>query len=179
MKKLMKTRNAMLYVYLFIAAGVLLVWRGGTIVTKKLDDMPFKRLERSIAKPGLVDTKNFYPVWVKQAPAIRAEALAAGAVDSLFRKPEEPMPLVEAPVRPPEPDYLAIVRQTALVDAISDNGAVINGRFYSIGGRLEDLAFMPAGKTPVVPVIAGLQGNQVMIKVDKKVVVLSLVSSTN
>lgn len=178
MKKLMKNRNVMLYLYLLIGLIVLLVWRGGNEVTTRLSQIEFKRLERTQSKPVSLSTASFYPVWYKQSAAVKAaEGQDAVSVDTLFKTAADSKPVVEAPVAPPEPDYPAIIRQSVSVDAISENGAVLNGRFYPVGAPVDALNFAPAGSGVNAPVLTAVTGKSATIRLGKVNVQLALAPS--
>jgi hypothetical protein len=178
MNKFMKGRNVTLYLYAVLAAVLILVWKTGEVVNKKLAATQLHRLQPKTSKVEVVNEKSFYPVFVKQAAAVNADkriaASDAEGLDSLFKKDEEVKPVSEVPVALPEPDPLLTIKQNTVVDAVSDNGAVINGRFYTIGSRIEELRFAPAGKGVVVPVMASVSGNKVTLTAGGKSVVLAL-----
>lgn len=179
MEKMMKSRNMTLYIYGAIAVVLAVVWKAGVFVNGELAQLPVQRLQRTQAKPVTVDSKSFYPVWMKQTAAMKADAQAAGPVDDLFKKQEESKPVVEAAPKPQEPDYAAIVKQSAFVEAVSDNGAVINGRFYALGAPIEEMAFMPVGKAPLVPFLRSVRSDEVTIAVGKASVVVRLAPAYN
>jgi hypothetical protein len=177
MKKAMASRDSSVLFYGGVVGVLCAIWAFGNWVNQKFDALEVMKLKRVQSQQVSTDTKAFYPVWVKQRAAILAERQADGSLDLLFKRPEEAKP-VELPVppTPPEPDYAQLVQQSAFVSAITDNGAVINGRFYAIGDKMDDLAFMPPGKASIAPALAGVKGDAATISIGKKSVVIRMAS---
>jgi len=175
MKKAMSSRDSSVLFYGGVMGILCAIWASGNWVNQKFDALEVMKLKRVQSQQVSTDTKAFYPVWVKQKAAIMAERQADGSLDSLFKRPEEAKP-VELPVppAPPEPDYVQLVQQSAFVNAIADNGAVINGRFYSVGDKVDDLTFYPAGKGAVAPNLVSVKPDAVTVSIGKKNVVLRM-----
>jgi len=175
MKKSMSSRDSSVLFYGGVLGILGAIWASGNWVNQKFDALEVMKLKRVQSQQVITDTKAFYPVWVKQKAAILAERQADSSLDSLFKRPEEPSP-VELPVppTPPEPDYAQLVQQSAFVNAVADNGAVINGRFYSIGEKVDDLTFYPAGKGAQAPSLVSVRPDGVTVSIGKKNVVLRM-----
>lgn len=175
MKKAMSSRDSSVLFYGGVMGILCAIWASGNWVNQKFAALEVMKLKRVQSQQVSTDTKAFYPVWVKQKAAIMAERQADASLDSLFKRPEEAKP-VEQPVppAPPEPDYVQLVQQSAFVNAIADNGAVINGRFYAVGDKVEDLTFYPAGKGAVAPNLVGVKPDAVTVSIGKKNVVLRM-----
>lgn len=176
MKKVSKAGNNTLYVYIGIAVSLALLWRGGEYVVKeKLAKVEVRRLESKVVTAPVVDVKSFFAVFIKQPAAIKAQHQADGQpIDSLFSKPVEDKP-VEVMAAPVEPDYVAQIKQSASLDAISDNGAVINGKFFAIGQPIAEMGYVVGGSKRVEPKITRLGKDNVTLQVDKATVTLKLV----
>jgi len=175
MKKAMSSRDSSVLFYGGVMGVLCAIWASGNWVNQKFDALEVMKLKRVQTQQVSTDTKAFYPVWVKQKAAIIAERQADGSLDSLFKRPEEPKPVeLPEPPAPPEPDYVQLVQQSAFVNAIADNGAVINGRFYAVGDKVEDLTFHPAGKGAVAPNLISVKPDAVTVSIGKKNVVLRM-----
>lgn len=175
MKKSMSSRDSTVLFYGAVLGALAAIWASGNWVNQKFDALEVMKLKRVQSQPVSTDTKAFYPVWVKQKAAILAERQADSSLDSLFKRPEETKPAeLAAPSAPPEPNYAELVQQSAFVDAIADNGAVINGRFYSIGEKVTDLTFYPAGKGAQSPALVSVRADGVTVSVGKTNVVLRM-----
>ncbi|TRZ66932.1 MAG: hypothetical protein D4S02_06000 [Rhodocyclaceae bacterium] len=155
--------SARLYVYLAVIAAATMVWRGGEYVDNQLLTLAVKAAPRVEKNNEPMDSKNFYPVWVKQSVALPPLQVDA-EVDVYFKKVEEPK--VDPP-RPPEPDYGAMFRESATVDGVSDDGVFVNGQFYKIGARIEELAVMPASGKAIIPVVESIASGRVIFRVGK------------
>lgn len=173
MTKLMKGRNAAYYLYFVVLCAIFGVWTTGNFINGRLAQLPVRELQQVPVKQVTTDTKSFYPIWAKTAAAVKADAVAAGDVDEIFKKKEDAKPASEVP-RVVEPDYPALVRQAAALQSVADNGAVINGRFYSVGASIDALMVMRTAGQPLVPILAAVQGETVTLTVGKAKVVLNL-----
>lgn len=175
MKKTISGPNSSVLFYGSVAGILVAIWACGNWVNQKFGALEVMKLKRVQSQQVSTDTKAFYPVWVKQKAAILAERQADGSLDSLFKRPEEPQAVEPpAPPAPPEPDYAQLVQQNAFVNAIADNGAVINGRFYSIGEKVDDLTFYPAGTGAQAPRLTSVHPERVTVSVGKKNIVLRM-----
>lgn len=173
MTKLMKSRNAAYYVYGLLVLLVFGIWSTGNYINKRLLQLPVRELQQVPVKPSMTDTKSFFPIWAKTAAAVKADAEASGNVDEFFKKQEEAKPVDVVP-KVQEPDYPAMVKQMAALQSVADNGAVINGRFYATGDRVEALAVVRSAGQPLVPVLASVQAEGATLKVGAVQVRLSL-----
>lgn len=176
MAKFLKTGNARMYIYLICFASLFLLWRGGALINEKLSQLPVKTLPSVPMKQVATDTKSFYPVWIKQIAALKAEEPTTGDVDELFRTKVESVP-VSVPLKPQEPDYPSIVRQSVRADAVGDNGAVINGRFFTFGSRIEGISLMRPDGGAIVPVLMSANRGEIVMMVGKTSVVIPLQKS--
>jgi hypothetical protein len=62
-------------------------------------------------------------------------------------------------------DYFKYLPQALKVQAITGEGAVINGKFYAPGEKLPDFAYPKAGSTAsVIPVFRGVEGETAVIE---------------
>jgi len=165
MSKPIKSRNKTMLFYLVLVLSIYGVSKGGDVVLGKLTSLSVKRLETVASHTKAIDTKSFYPVWVKVPAAIKADEEAAGNVDDLFKKPTDAKP-VEV-VKPPEFDYVGNYKNSIKLDALSDNGAVINGKFYEIGAKLLDFP-LGEGSNAAIPVLSAIKGQAITIVVGKK-----------
>jgi len=177
-KKTMSNRDSAVLFYGGTLGLIAAIWGAGNMVNQKLSALDVLKLKRVQSQQVSTDTKAFYPVWVKQKAAIRAEQKAENSLDSLFKRPEEPKPVeLPKPPEPPEPNYAQLIQQSVFVSAIADNGAVINGRFYAVGDKVDDLTFMPPGKAPIAPMLVAVKGDVATISIAKKSVVIRMASN--
>jgi len=164
-------QNTNMRLYALLAACLVLfgAWQIGDTVSRRLAAVPVKEAPAVVLPREPLNTRSFYPVWIKQAVALTAQAQEQGVdVDTLFRKQEEKV-AVEKPVVV-EPNYGRIVVASVTVDATSDNGAVINGQFVANGQKIPGLAITKMDGKRIEPVLKGVAGEMVAIKVGDKVV---------
>jgi len=170
MKRSIYNSGAGLYLNLIALVALAAVWRAGEAINTRLAALPVKEAPRVDRSNVALDAKNFYPVWVKQAVAMPRQD-GASEMDALFagkvNKPEEPK---LGPIRPVEPDYGEWFKQVARVDGVADDGVFVNGRFYKLGDKMQDLAFTTAGGKPVTPVVESIKGGKVTFRVGKSTV---------
>lgn len=166
MTKLMNGRNAAYYIYSLLLLAVFAVWSSGNFINKRLLQLPVRELQQVPVRQIMTDTKSFYPIWAKTAAAVKADAEASGNVDDFFKKQEESKTVEMAPP-PQEPDYPSMIKQMALLQSVADNGAVINGRFYATGDRIEALAVMRNAGQTLVPVLAAVQGESATLSIGR------------
>jgi hypothetical protein len=166
MKKFMASGSSKLYLYLILICVLALTWHGGELVNQKLSALPIKQMPHGAVKEAATDAKAFYPVWVKQVVAVQAESISSGDVDDLFNQKVDSAE--EAKRKESEPDFRGMVAQSVQVQAIGDNGAVLNGTFYKIGSVLTEITLASGDGAPVVPVLASLTKDDVTIRVNRE-----------
>lgn len=161
MRTFLKSGNAKLYLYLCILAVLAVLWRIGETINIQLGTLPVKVAPKAGNNSAVLSEKSFYPVWVKQAVA-RAPVTDEGPVDSLFKREEEK---VVDKVIPTEPDYGQMFRQAIRIDGVADDGLFINGHFYTVGAKLEELAVTTAAGKRIVPRLASLANGKATFEV--------------
>ncbi len=154
MASLLKNGNIKTYVYLVLVVLLALAWRGGDAVGAKLD------------------AKSFYPVWIKQAAAMSAEQ--AADVDALFKKHEEVKPVEIAPPKPVEPDYGEMLKYRVELAGVADNGAFINGQFYKVGAKINDLTYVTMSGASVTPVLWSVKKDAAILLLGKKSITVAV-----
>jgi len=163
-----------LYLNLIALVALAAVWRAGEAVNMQLAQLPVKEAPRVDRGSAALDAKSFYPVWVKQAVAMPRPD-GETEIDALFaRKVDQPEEPKFEPIRPVEPDYGEWFKQVARVDGVSDDGVFVNGRFYKLGDKMQDLAFTTASGKPVIPVVESIKEGRVTFRVGKGSVVFLL-----
>lgn len=146
----------------------------GNLINQRLQLLPVNELKEAKHKTIVTDTKSIYPVWAKQASAIRAEIDETGDVDAIFKKNEEPKEVPTIVQKPTEPDYLVIIKQSMSLQSVADNGAVFNGRFYKTGAQLDEFAVTRMSGGLVVPNLAAVSDRSVTVSVGSQKFDLSL-----
>lgn len=180
MSKLLKNRDLKMYAYLLCLGLLFLLWRGGELINQKMQALQIKALPPVEQSQIPTDTKAFYPVWIKQAAALKAEMAQAkkgSDVDELFRIKKDVVKGDGSPEAIKEPDFASMLKQKVRLDATADNGAVLNGRFYKIGVGLNELAIVRPDGGEVIPTLVGVTKDEVTIRVNKTNVIFKLQKS--
>lgn len=142
---------------------VVVVIGGAFKVTENVNDrlkaMPVFSVEKKEIKIAELDTKNLYPVVVRQKKAALARDGQQVEIDSVFR---EKVVVVEPPPPPPPPDFGAMFRQNLALDATTPTGAFINGRYFQVGQTMDQYA-LTNGSESIVPRLVGVRGGSVVI----------------
>lgn len=154
MSNILKSGNAKLYLFIVILVVLGALWRAGEAINAELGALPVKVAPKLGSNAAVLDEKSFYPVWVKQAVA-RTPVPDNDQVDVLFKHEEK---TVEIQPKPLEPDYALLFRRAIHIDGVSDDGLFINGRFYTIGSKLEAFAMMSTVGKRIVPVLDTWRG---------------------
>lgn len=177
MSTFLKSNNAKMYFYLLISGLIFGLWLGGESINKKLGTLEVKTLPAVPVRQISSDTKSFYPVWIKQAAALKAEMSISkknSDVEDLFNAKKEEPKLDLSTQSPKDPDYVAVFKQTVRLDAIADNGIYLNDKFFKIGAPLKEfLMFRPSGGE-VIPVVVARTTEDVTFSVNGTNVVLKL-----
>lgn len=163
MKRLFKRGGSNLYLYVVTLLLVGMTWRGGEYVQLRMAELEVKEAPKVHMPSAPIDQKNFYPVWLKQ-PSAQIKSQGDAEVDALFMKPAEP----KQEIKPVEPDYVAMFQQSATVDGVADNGVYVNGTFYKVGDKLQDLSIAAIGGAAVVPVVEAIKDGKVVFRVGPK-----------
>lgn len=142
-------------VYIGAMAVLLTTWWITDHITSRMRHLPVKMAPKVNHQGDLVDPKSFYPVWVKQAVALKPVDTDMN-VDTFFRKREQPKPAEPLPSPKPEPDYVALFAQQVRIDGITDNGVFLNGAFVRLGSELQSLSVQRPNGASVVPVLAAI-----------------------
>ena len=173
MQDILKTGNRKLWSYIGILMVMAGLWKAGEAINIKLGALPVKTAPKAAQASATLDQKNFYAVWVKQiSAAIPVPADDAAATDAIFRQKPEVLPLAPPlPTKPPEPDYRDAFKQSASITGVSDDGIFVNGSFYRIGQKLDELTIMSETGKPITPVLASMKGGQATFLVGKHSVV--------
>jgi hypothetical protein len=171
MNRIVHSDNVRLYLNLIALVALAAIWRAGEAINMRLAELPVKEAPRVDRNNTTLDAKSFYPVWVKQAVAMPRPDDGA-EMDALFTrkidKPEEPK---LEPIKSVEPDYGEWFKQVARVDGVSDDGVFVNGRFYKLGDKMQDLSFTTASGKPVTPVVESIKKGRVTFRIGKSTVV--------
>lgn len=170
MNAILKSRNFALFSYACMAVVLWLTWTLVDYVNENLNSVAVERVKTVQEVSVPFDVHNLYPVEVRAAK--RGPVTPVGDdIDRAFRK--DPPPMAPEPVEPPEPDYSALLQQYMLVDGIGTNGVFIHGKFYSVGEAVPEYSYPMRGRT-IVPVVASVSGNTVVIKHGAKTAVFRL-----
>lgn len=176
---MLKNSSSSLLPIVVLAAVVSVFHKGGQFLTDRLSALPVKETPSTPMNEGIADTKDFYPVWVKQQVALNAEKQMAAENETVITDNVEVLfadrDALRARKEAAPVDYGNLVRQSVSVHAVSDNGAVLNGTFYAIGAPLTEIALTRPDGTQVVPVLASVKKGQVGIRVDKTIVTVNLI----
>ncbi|WP_323011476.1 hypothetical protein [Castellaniella sp.] len=142
-------------IYMGAAVVLFLTWQITDHVITRMRQMPVKMAPKVNHQGDLVDPKSFYPVWVKQAVALKPIDPDMN-VDAFFRKKEQPAAQEPLPAPAPEPDYVALFAQQVRIDGITDNGVFLNGRFVKLGSELQSLSVQRPNGGSVIPVLSAI-----------------------
>jgi len=170
MGKLLKQGNTRAYLYIILAGILLLVWTGADAINAKLAALPITKAPIVRSQEVPFSKMSIHPISIKQPAAIAAEQ--GVDVEQLFKK--EQAKVAEEPPKPVDPDFGAQLKQRVEVTSVADSGAVINGTFYRVGSKLEDLTMQSVSGKPVVPVLEAVNGRKVTIRAGKAVVVAQM-----
>lgn len=165
MDKVLKAANRKLYLYLIAFVVIAIGWRTGEYVNQQLTELQIKQAPRVDRNTATLDAKSFYPVWVKQSVAVAAEHVDS-EVDSLFRDREIQQPEIK-PVEVVEPDYGEIFRQSVAINGVADDGVFVNGRFYKVGAKMDEVAMQSASGAMIIPRVESLKQGRVFFRVGK------------
>lgn len=169
MQQFLKSGNLRLYLYLGVLISMGLLWRAGEAVTGRLAELPVHEAPKVGGNTVALNVKNFSAVFVKQAVAVAGNAVAdESQIDSLFKR--EDTKTAEKSI---ERDYGQLFIQSVRIDGVSDNGLIINGRFYSIGSKLETLAMMTTGGKQLVPRLDSLKNDKAIFDVGTQKVAIA------
>lgn len=152
-------KNSRLYGLLIAVLAVAVVFKLTQTVNERLRAMPVHAVSKKEVKIAELDTKNLYPVVVRQQRAPSAESQESALVDDVFR---EKVVVQEAPAAPPPPDFTAIFAQNLRLDATTPTGAFVNGRYYQVGQPMEDLALVN-GAESIVPRLVSVRGGSAVV----------------
>lgn len=173
MQQFFKSGNARFWIYLCVLTLMLLLWKAGESINGRLAALPVKTPPKTVSSAPPLDQANFYAVWVKRIAAAPTTPGDPTSMDTLFKKKEDPKVQLES-LKQEEPDYVEIFKKAANVQGVSDTGVYINGRFYHVGDKLEELAMMDSSGKPVVPLLSSIKDGAVTFVVRKAKVVFSL-----
>lgn len=147
----------------FVAVVVMaLLWRLGNGVVSSLKSLTVYEAPSVSQKPASLDVGNLPPVWVKQAKAI-PESVGMSPMDVFFRPEEKPVEKRKEGAVADE--YMSTLKRTLRLDAVSDNGAFLNGRFYKVGSPLEEFAKVGPTGALMAPRLTGLDRDTVTVNV--------------
>lgn len=171
MSKFLQRGNSKWLAYVIYCAILFGIWRGMEFSVQRLQLVPVKSMRAVQSTIVKTDTKAFYPVLLKQSSVLKAETAAqqSADLDALFKTKVEAKKEDLEPPKPPEPNYRELVRQRLSVDGVASNGAVINGRFYHTGERMEEFSVSRPNGIAIVPVLLSAAKERVEIGVDKEV----------
>lgn len=174
MKTFFKSGNRKLWVYISILLMMAGLWKAGEAISAQLATLPIKTAPKATSTAAQLNQKNFYAVWVKRvAEKVPAVAAETATVDALFMtKNEAKDRSVELVTDPAEPDYGETFKQSANVGGVSHNGIFVNGRFYSTGQSLDELAITGRSGLPVVPVLTFISQERAIFRVGRKDIVI-------
>ena len=174
-----------------VAIGIFYAGQGLQRVETMIADLPVQgqtapKAEGAAAPnaPTTETMRNLHPLLIESSKKVAALRHAnatpvtqtAEQLDALFeRKDPEPekKKVAEkappaAPAEPPAPppvDYFKFLPQALKVQAVTGEGAVINGKFYAPGDKLPDFAYPKAGTTVLItPIVKAIDGESAVIE---------------
>lgn len=177
MNKLSSNQNLKLYLFILGAGCLFLLWIGLQAVRVKLGQLPVIEMPRADKKVSVTDVKSLYPVWRKHEDSklgfLEKEKSQLTEIDAVFQKVAEiPLPssipaASETIVPSQKFDIQSMAKNSILIDAIADNGSIINGVFYRFGSTLDIVLTKPNGER-IQPTLISAKSNSVRISVDGK-----------
>lgn len=165
-----------------ICLGLYGTWAVGDKLELYLGGLPIQGAKTPAPAPAEASKKAkslavLYPVYIeskqKSERLLHSPEEASRLIDTTFIRAQgeqAPLALSEVPVPKPVdlPDYFLLLDQVVQVDAVMQNGAVLNGRFYAIGERV--LAFdypSNTGGQLTAPVLSSVLAEGVVLKEGK------------
>jgi len=153
---------------LVVCAGIVFgVWASTDYVAGRLRGIKVKEMKQlsdaytSPAKP------TFHRISAKAGKSGNNGDSNSSPFEDVFASVEPSPPVLDkvvAPVAPPA-SYASLIRPLLQVDGVTDNGAIVSGRFVPLGKRVEHLG-NPVGDTAPLPVtLIGVTRNVVKFKV--------------
>lgn len=157
--------------YLAMAAfGLLgLTWFGLQFVKDKLSLLPVVDMPTAARKPVVTNVKSLYPVWRNSSQKRNDNLTANEDIDSLFKGKTVPTVKAVDEIGKGELkfDLDLAAKQSISIEGVADNGAFVNGRFYTFGSSI-DVALTKSNGEQVRPVLKRVQGKQLVVQIDGK-----------
>lgn len=179
MREYLNQKSAGSTVYLACLLLLAAIWFGTDSIRESMEAEEIYQLSSVKSGVSAVDVKGLRsvseksPIALKQERAL-AQAEGVGAdvdVDAVFGDKHSD----EAPPPPPPAfEFDKFFKQNAVLNAVSSNGAVINGHFFETGGDMEVLALVGDQGKKVVPVLRSVNETVAVVSVEKKLVSLHL-----
>lgn len=151
-----------LLINIFFIGLIVCAWLGGDYLTKQLNQLPIKELPKPTIAEKIIDIKTLYPVLVefsKKADISSPEN--EQSVDAVFGKQEELKKVIVPPV-----DYVALAKSTIVLDAVSNQGAFINGKFFKRGDVITS-ATIQDGTAFIKPILTSIDNHSVRVSIGR------------
>lgn len=141
---------------------------------KRVSEIQVKEMPTAPVKNLVKDTKSLSMFWAESSDHKEQTSPSSSSdLDAIFFQSKKNAQAAQMSQQDAaEPDLGQILLQQVKVNAIADNGAVLNGRFFPVGSAVQALQMSKKNGMIVVPVLIAVSSKQVSLSVEEKIVKL-------
>jgi hypothetical protein len=154
--------------HVLLACSIYGAYELTTYVHNEITNLPVKRPPAVNHEVKPLTKETLFPVLVKYDRS-RSSTGDGSQIDSLFREPEPEKAKAAAEIKLPPVDYAAVVNAHLTVNAVANNGAIVNDTFVKVGEPLHAASFTD-GKAMIIPVLASVSGDTATVQAGKRMV---------
>jgi hypothetical protein len=163
--------------HVLLACSIYGAYELTTYVHNEITNLPVKRPPAVNHEVKPLTKETLFPVMVKYDRS-RSTTGGGSQIESLFREPEPEAEKAKAAaeIKLPPVDYAAVVKGQLTVNAVANNGAIVNDTFVRVGEPLHAASFTD-GKAMIVPVLASVSGDTATVQAGKRMVPIKVKSA--
>lgn len=161
--------------HVLLACSIYGAYELTTYVHNEITTLPVKRPPAVNHEVKPLTKETLFPVLVKYDRS-RSSTGDGRQIDSLFREPEPEKAKAAAEIKLPPVDYSAVVNAQLTLNAVANNGAIVNDTFVKVGEPLHAASFTD-GKAMIIPVLASVSGDTATIQAGKRMVPIRVKNS--
>lgn len=154
--------------HILLACSIYGAYELTTYMYAEIGNLPVKRPPAAHHEVKPLTKEALFPVLVKY-DRNRTSSGQGSQIDSLFREVEPEKPKAAAEIPLPPVDYAAAVHSQVTVNAVANNGAIVNDSFVKVGEALPAAAFTD-GNAMIVPVLVAVSGDTATIQAGKRLI---------